>query len=193
MSSSSVLNSTSSNDDNLVEDLSNVYTDSVTEEEPIKQSSSAKHKSEENQVLKLIDNKQKHLEKTLSAAQRGQLLLQEAKDDTQFLKTSTETLRESNRVFAEPLHGISESMTDLGNNFCRSMQMLTQAMIMQSQTQHPVPQNLFFQSPQSFTTPTQQPPYFSSNTTSNSSMANFTSQNLPNFESENEKTYFNMQ
>ena len=65
-----VLNSTSSNDDSLVEDLSNVYTDSVTEEEPIKQSSSAKRKSDENQVPRLTDNrpKRKHLEKTLSAA-----------------------------------------------------------------------------------------------------------------------------
>ena len=65
-----VLNSTSSNDDSLVEDLSNVYTDSVTEEEPIKQSSSAKRKSDENQVPRLIENrpKRKHIEKTLSAA-----------------------------------------------------------------------------------------------------------------------------
>ena len=66
-------------------------------------------------------------------------------------------------------------------------------MTMQSQPQHPVPQNMFFQSPQSFSTPIQQPPYFRSNTTSNNNMANFTSQNLPYFESENEKTYFNLQ
>ena len=59
---------------------------------------------------------------------------------------------------------------------------------MQSQPQHPVPQNMFFQSP-----PTKQPPYFSSNTTRNSNVANFTSQNLPNSESENGKTYFNLQ
>ena len=109
LSSSSVLNSTSSNDGNLVEDLPNVYTDSVIDKEPIKQSSSAKRKSEENHVL---NNKQKHLEKTLSAAQRDQLLLQEAKDDAQFGKTLTDTLRESNRVFTELLHGISKSMTD---------------------------------------------------------------------------------
>ena len=80
-------------------------------------------------------------------------------------------------------------MTDLGNTFCRSMQMLDQAMIMQSQPQQPVPQNMFFQSPQSFSTPTQQPPHFSSNTTRNSNIANFTSQTLPNSESENEKTF----
>ena len=129
-----------------------MYTDSVIEEEPIKQSSSAKCKSEENQVPRLIDNKRKHLEKTFSVAQRDQLLLQEAKDDTKFRKTLAETLQESNRVFAESLHGTSQSMADLGNTFCRSMQMLIQATIMQSQPQHPVPQNMFFQSPQIFST-----------------------------------------
>ena len=148
LASSVALNSISSNHDSLVEDFSNVYTDSVREEEPIKQSSSAKRKSEENRVPRLINNKQKHLEKT----QRNQLLLQEAKDDAQFRKTLTETLRASNRVFVESLHGISKSLTDLENNFCRSMQMLTQAMIMETQPQHPVPQNMFFQSPQSFST-----------------------------------------
>ena len=62
-SSSVVLNSTSSNHDSLVEDLSNVYMESVIEEEAIKQSSSAKRKSEKNQVPRLTDNKRKHLEK----------------------------------------------------------------------------------------------------------------------------------
>ena len=167
-----------------------MYTDSVIEEEPIKQSSSAKRKSEENQVPRLIDNKRKHLEKTFSVAQRDQLLLQEAKDDTKFRKTLAETLQESNRVFAESLHGTSQSMADLGNTFCRSMQMLIQATIMQSQPQHPVPQNMFFQSPQIFSTPpTQQRSYFSSSSTENSNIANFTSQKLANSESQSEKTY----
>ena len=117
-SSTSVLNSTSSNDSSLVDYLSNVYTGSVIEEELLKQSSSAKRKSEENEVLRLIKYKRKHLEKTLSAAQRD-LLLQEAKMTHNFVKHC----QESNRVFAESLHGISHSITDLRNNFCRSMQM----------------------------------------------------------------------
>ena len=48
-------------------------TDSVIEEKPVKQSSSPKCNLEENQVPRLIDNKQKHLEKTLSVVQRDQL------------------------------------------------------------------------------------------------------------------------
>ena len=66
-SSKSAISSTASSSSSSLEldDLSNVYTDSVIEE-PLKQSSSAKHKSEENQVPRLIKSKRKHFEKTLS-------------------------------------------------------------------------------------------------------------------------------
>ena len=68
--------------------------------------------------------------------------------------------------------------------------MLTQTMIIQSQPQHPVSQNMFFQSPQTFSTPpTQQRSYFSSSSTENTNIANFTSQNLPNSESQSEKHF----
>ena len=78
---------TSSNDGILVEDLPNVYTDSVIEEEPIKQSSSTERKSGENQVPVFSDDNEKHMEKTLSATQGDQLLLQEAKDGAKFCET----------------------------------------------------------------------------------------------------------
>ena len=51
---------------------------------------------------------------------------------------------------------------------------------------------MFFQSPQSFSIPTQQPPYFISKTTSDGNMANFTIQNLPNSKLKNEKIYFKL-
>ena len=66
-SSSVFLNLTSSNDDSL-EDFLNVGTDSITEQEPLKQSSYPKGKISENQVPRLIDNERKHIEKTLSTA-----------------------------------------------------------------------------------------------------------------------------
>ena len=87
-----MLNSTSSNGSNQVNYLSNVYADSVIEETS-KQSSSTERKSEENQVPRLIDSKQKHLQKTLNDARRDQLLLQETKDDAQFRKTLAGTLQ----------------------------------------------------------------------------------------------------
>ena len=92
---------TSSNDGILVEDLPNVYTDSVIEEEPIKQSSCTERKSGENQVPVFSDDNEKHMEKTLSATQGDQLLLQEAKDGAKFCETLWETLQETNQVFAD--------------------------------------------------------------------------------------------
>ena len=67
-SSKSAISSAASSSSSLeLDDLSNVYTDSVIEE-PLKQSSSAKRKSEENQVPRLIKSKRKHSEKALSVA-----------------------------------------------------------------------------------------------------------------------------
>ena len=81
-----------------------MHTESVIEEVQIKQSSSAKRKSKNNQ---------KHLVKILRATQRDQLLLKQTKDDVQFRKTLANTLQELNQVFVESLHGISQSMTNL--------------------------------------------------------------------------------
>ena len=58
------------------------------------------------------------------------------KDEVQFHETLIETLQVPNRVFVESLQRISQSMTDLVNNFCRSVGKLTQGMIMQNQPQH---------------------------------------------------------
>ena len=67
-----------------VQDVLNVETDTVLEEDPIKQSSSEELISEENQSPMLIDNKRKHWQKALSAAQIDWLFLQEVKDDAQY-------------------------------------------------------------------------------------------------------------
>ena len=52
-------------------------------------------------VPKLIDNKRRHLERTLSAKQRDALLLQEAQDDKSFRKDLTDALKESTKCIAE--------------------------------------------------------------------------------------------
>ena len=98
-SSSVLLNSTSSNSSSL-EDFLNVAINSVIEEEPITQSSSAKRISEEKQVPRLIDNKKKHLKNF--AAQRDNLQLQEVKEGVHYRKTLTKTY-EFIRVFAESM------------------------------------------------------------------------------------------
>ena len=55
---------------------------SETDSEPDKPPSSIQKRKAPDQVPKLIDNKRKHLEKSLSAAQRYKILLDEAREDT---------------------------------------------------------------------------------------------------------------
>ena len=89
----------------------------------------------------MIDNKRKHLEKNLSAAQRDQLLLTEAKEDSKFRKDLEEAMRQSTTSFSSALDGINQSMTQIGNGLCRSLDNLAQAM----REPHPPHQHVYYQ------------------------------------------------
>ena len=102
-----------------------------------------KRKSE-SQVPRLIDNKRKHLQKSLSAAQRDHLLLNEAKEDLQYRKDLAEAMRQSTDSFSKALEGVSNSMLQIGAGLCRSLDVMAQAMI----SPQPVNQNLFYQNQQ---------------------------------------------
>ena len=106
------------------------------EEEPVS-------KKAKSSVPRLIDSKRKHLEKSLSAAQRDQLLLKEAKDDAQFRKDLAQAMRESTESFTSSIKDISKAMTDLGQGLCRSLDMLSRSF----QPPAPVNQNMFYQAP----------------------------------------------
>ena len=56
-----------------------------------------------NMVPTLIDNKRKHMECQLSAAQRDKILLQESKDEKEFRSKLSKSLKESNALFAESM------------------------------------------------------------------------------------------
>ena len=90
-------------------------------------------------IPQLIDNKRKHLERNLSAAQQDQILFKEARDDAQFGKEMTEAMRES----TESINTVSNSMTDLGNSISHSIELLAQAMLIQ--TKQSSNQNQFYQ------------------------------------------------
>ena len=102
-----------------------------------------------NPVPKLIDNKRKHLEKTLSAAQRDALLLTEAKEESKFRKDLADATREATSCFSSALKNVSSSMTQVGNGLSRSIEMMAQAVMatMNNSQALPVPfnQNLFYQ------------------------------------------------
>ena len=68
-----------------------------------------------NPVPMLIDNKRKHMERQLSAAQRDKLLMQESKEEKEFRKDLSSSLKESNNIFAESMKAMSASMTCLIN------------------------------------------------------------------------------
>ena len=71
-------------------------------------------------------------------------MLKEARDDIQFRKEMAEAMRESTKCFTESINTVSKSMTDLGNGISRSIELLAQAMIVQTQ-QQPSNQNQFYQ------------------------------------------------
>eukprot|EP00112_Aurelia_sp_Birch-Aquarium-sp1_P004609 Seg1522.13 transcript_id=Seg1522.13/GoldUCD/mRNA.D3Y31 product="hypothetical protein" protein_id=Seg1522.13/GoldUCD/D3Y31 len=100
-------------------------------------------KRKQSCIPKLIDNKRKNLERSLSAAQRDQLLIREAKEDAQFRRDLAEAMRQSTESFAQSIKDVSKAMTDLGTGVCRSIEMLSRAM--QQPSVPPVNQNLFYQ------------------------------------------------
>ena len=102
-----------------------------------------------SQVPKLIDNKRKHLGKTLSAAQRDAILLNEAKEDSKFRKNLADATRDATASFSEALKDVSTCMTQVGNGLSRSIELMAQAVMAQmmnySQAHMPLNQNHFYQ------------------------------------------------
>ena len=102
-----------------------------------------------SEVPKLVDNKRKHLERNLSVAQRDRMLFNEAKEDAQFRKDLVEAMRESNIAFNASIENIGNSILQLSQSMSRSMEMFSQAMLLQVNTNRqpcqPYHQNLFYQ------------------------------------------------
>ena len=123
---------------------------SETDSEPDKTPSSIQKRKAPDQVPKLIDNKRKHLEKSLSAAQRDKILLDEASEDTKFRKDLSQCMSRSNESFTNAMDGVSSTMVQLGRSICQSVEMLSKAMIAQLQQFQPtsgVNHNIFYQNP----------------------------------------------
>ena len=87
-------------------------------------SSSLKRKNADNPVPKLIDEKRRHLEKGLSARQRDQLLLSEAKEDNLLRKEMCDALKESNKMFAEAMATMSASFVQVADSMRKLMEQL---------------------------------------------------------------------
>ena len=83
-------------------------------------------KRRSNVVPLLVDNKRKHLEKGLSAKQRDQILLKEAKEENIFRKDLCEPIRSSNELFAQAMTSMSASMAEIAKSLGKSIGNLTQ-------------------------------------------------------------------
>ena len=91
-----------------------------------------KRKNTDNPVPKLIDEKRRHLEKDLSARQKDQLLLCEAKGDNLLRKEMCDVLKESSEMFAEAMATMSASFVQVADSMRKSMEQLANTQMMSS-------------------------------------------------------------
>ncbi len=77
-------------------------------------------------IPQLIDNKRKHMERQLSAAQRDQLLLQESKEDSKFKRDMTKAIKQSDQTFANAMQQMSQSIVHVAESLTQSMKVFIQ-------------------------------------------------------------------
>ena len=85
----------------------------------------------------LIDNKRKYLQRTLSAAQRDSLLLEEAKEEKRFRLELKESINDSNKCLAD----LCKSLTAATTMFASSMEKIANAVTAQPNIQFTSPQH----------------------------------------------------
>jgi hypothetical protein len=72
-------------------------------------------------VPKLIDDKRKHLQKTLPARQRDALLLEDAKEDKFFRRDLTDAFREIKKCIAEVFQGFTQAVVQMSAALGKSL------------------------------------------------------------------------
>ena len=112
-----------SNEVNQVDHQNSLETD-----ESLASGSSNEASSSSSVVPKLIDEKRKHLQRKLSASQRDEILIGEAREEKLFKKEIAESLKNSTESFAEALNNISQSMVQISSSLSRSFEVLAQSL-----------------------------------------------------------------
>ena len=144
--SSEILNN--EGDDGLEDRLSESEDDDF-DSGNINASGAQKRKPTENAVPRLVDNKRKHLEKNLSAAERDKILINEAREDKEVRKNFTDVMKESNQCFLKAMECMSKSMSDVAAGISRSMEMVAHVAstnrLHPQVPQVPLSQNIFHQ------------------------------------------------
>ncbi len=86
-------------------------------------------------VPRLVDNKRKQMEKTLSAAKRDQILMNATKEDLIMKKQMITSLEESNKSLQSTMQKMTESMSSMAEGISAGMRMIAMAMASPSQQQ----------------------------------------------------------
>ena len=90
-------------------------------------------------VPKLIDNKRRHLERQLSAAQRDKMLLEDSQEDAMFRRDIASAMRESNETFAHSMQQMSSSIALLAQGMNRSLEVISRSTIQEQSSQYRMP------------------------------------------------------
>ena len=92
-------------------------------------------------IPKLVDNKRRHMEKTLSQAQRDQLLMNTAKEDPLMKREMVKSFEQSNKSLEDSISKMTTCLTSLGDGIAKGMQMMAMALSAQphNSTAHPAP------------------------------------------------------
>ena len=89
----------------------------------------------QSSVPVLIDNKRKHMEQQLSAAQRDKFMMEEVREEREFRREFSQCMQESNSLFADSLKVLSSSMAALASSMQKSMDLMSQSYSTQQQYQ----------------------------------------------------------
>jgi len=113
-------------DENIDENINNIDEEQADspDENPVDTQQVVPSLVKTNHVQQLIDNKRKHLERNLSAAQRDSLLLKEAKEDRKERKDFMEIMKNSNDTLATALTNLSQSMLNISASIAQSTQLM---------------------------------------------------------------------
>jgi len=98
---------------------------SSTDTEP---NNKRKGKVSVSNIPKLVDNKRKHMEKSLSQAQRDHLLMSTAKEDIHLKKDMLDAFERSNKTLDESISKMTTCLSSLGEGIASGMRMLAMAL-----------------------------------------------------------------
>lgn len=92
-----------------------------------------------SEIPRLVDNKRRHMERTLSQAQRDQLLLNSAKDYVVMKRDMMAAIDKSNQSLDQSIDKMTNCLTAIGEGIASGIKLMAQALIQQPNQYVPAP------------------------------------------------------